>query len=69
MTQQALRKILLESQHNWSRGSVDDTRVPQKSLDRYLQDLAEAAVPPRQRPGRHKGRRARVVGLPYAMHV
>jgi len=66
MTQQALRNILIESQRNWSRGTPDESRVPQKSIDRYLQDLGEAVAPARERPSRHKGRRARVVGFPYA---
>jgi predicted DNA-binding transcriptional regulator YafY len=69
MTQEALRNILLESQRNWSRGRADQTRVPQRSIDRYLQDLSETVVPKRERPGRHKGRRARVVGFPYAVNV
>lgn len=65
MTQKALRNILIQSQRNWSRGTSDETRVPQKSIERYLQDLGEATAPVRERPSRHKGRRARAVGFPY----
>ena len=69
MTQQALRNILIQSQRNWSRGTPDETRVPQKSIERYLQDLGEAAAPVRERPSRHKGRRARVVGFLHAVRA
>jgi hypothetical protein len=67
MNQQALRKILVESQRNWSRGTPDATRVPQKSLERHLLDLSDRATAVREHPSRHKGRRARVVGFPYAL--
>jgi hypothetical protein len=69
MKQQALRNILIESQRSWSRGTPDASRVPQKSIDRYLQDLGNAVAPVHERPSRHKGRRARVVGFPYAVYA
>jgi len=64
MNRESLRHLLLQSSRQWNRGTPENTRVPQKSLDRHLLDLAEAAVLPRRRPGRHRGLHARITCFP-----
>lgn len=69
MNRDALRNLLVQTHRNWSRGTPDNTRMPQDSLERHLANVAEQALPRVSRPGHHRGRRARVSGFPFPHHL